>query len=306
MRTRARVTAIPALLASAVVASLPGALRAAAHEGHASPEATGENPWADLGLPEIALAFTSGEVSGMPESLAAGRYLVTITGEPTEEEFAFAPLFLRLSDGMTLEQAMEEAGPNPEAPPAFYYDAAIAGGPAIIAELGATSAVGVIDLTPGEWFVAGSGLQQPPVPFTVTGELPADLPEPKSTVTLTVGEMVITKTAGELAAGENLIKVENIGAQPHFVEIQKVPDGTTAANIEATMRVEMGGTPEAEVLDFADLSIVGFAADQSGGTTQWVTVTLEPGTHAAFCFIADPESGMPHAMMGMYEVFEVQ
>ncbi|HVL23412.1 MAG TPA: hypothetical protein VM450_04960 [Thermomicrobiales bacterium] len=306
MRTRARVTAIPALLASAVVASLPGALRASAHEGHASPEAAGVNPWADLGLPEIALAFTSSEVTGMPESLAAARYLVTITGEPTEEDFYFAPLFLRLPDGMTLEQALAEAGANQVAPPAFYYDAVIAGGPSIVAGKGTTSATGVIDLTPGEWLVAGSVLRQPPVPFTVTGELPDDLPEPESTATLTIGEMTIEQTAGELVAGENLIKIENVGVQPHFVELQKVPDGTTKANIEATLQAEMGGTPEAEVLDFADLSVAGLSADQSGGTTQWVTVTLEAGTHAAMCFIADPESGMPHAMMGMYEVFEIE
>src|SRR5690349_8630800 len=125
MRTRARVTAIPALLSAAVLAQLPGALRAVAHEGHATPEAAGSNPWADLGLPELTLAFTSSEVSGMPESVAAGRYLVTITGEPSAEDFAFSPLFLRLPDGMTLEQAMEEAGANPDAPPAFYYDAVL-------------------------------------------------------------------------------------------------------------------------------------------------------------------------------------
>jgi hypothetical protein len=206
---------------------------------------------------------------------------------------------------MTLEDAMAEAGANPDAPPAFYYDAGLAGGPVLLAGLGTTSAVGVIDLTPGEWFVAGNALRQPPVPFTVTGEMPAELPEPKSTATLTVGEMVITRSAGELVAGENLIKIENIGAQPHFVEIQKVPDGTTKENIEATMQFEMGGTPEAEVLDFADLVFVGMSADQSSGTTQWVSITLGAGTHAAFCFIPDPESGMPHAMMGMYEVFEV-
>jgi hypothetical protein len=309
MNTRMRVTAIPTLLVSGLVAgSLPGVLqRAIAHDEHATPEAAGggKTPWADLGLPEIALAFTSDAVSGMPASVAAGRYLVTITGEPTEEDFAFGPLFMRLPEGMTLDEALAEAGANPDAPPAFYYDSVIAGGPSILAATGATSAVGVIDLTPGEWFVAGNALRQPPVPFTVTGELPAGLPEPESTATLKIGEMVITLTAGELVAGENLVRIENIGAQPHFVEIQKLPEGSTKANVEATLQAEMGGTPEGEVLDFAQIVFVGMSIDQSGGTTQWITVTMEAGTHVALCFVPDPESGMPHAMMGMYEVFEV-
>jgi hypothetical protein len=306
MNTRMRVTAIPTLLVSGMIAgSLPGLLKSAiAHEGHATPEAGG-SVFADLGLPEITLAFTSEAVSGMPESLEAGRYLVNVTGEPSEEDFGFGPLFLQLPEGMTLDDAMAEAGASPEAPPAFYYDSVIAGGPVLLAATGATSAVGVIDLTPGEWFVSGNTLRQPPVPFTVTGEMPAELPEPESTATLTIGEMVITLTAGELVAGENLIRIENIGAQPHFVDLQKVPDGTTKENIEATLQAEMGGTPEAEVVDFANILPVGASTDQSGGTTQWITVTMEAGTHVALCFVPDPETGMPHAMMGMYEVFEV-
>lgn len=306
MRTRARVTAIPALLASAVVASLPGALRASAHEGHASPEAAGVNPWADLGLPELTLTQTADAIEGMPESLEAGRYLLNISGEAGPEDFAIGAMLLRLPDGMTLDEAMAEAGANPEAPPPFYYDSVLAGGAAAVVPAGQTSAVSIVDLPAGTWIVAGQALSRPPVPFTVTGDMPVDLPEPESTATITLDEMSITLTAGTLAVGENLLKVENIGAQPHFVELMKVPDGTTRDNVEAAIQAEMGGTPEGEPLDFEQVAPAVYICEQSTATVVWAPVTLEAATYAAMCWVPDPETGVPHAMSGMHDVFEVR
>ena len=51
---------------------------------------------------------------------------------------------------------------------------------------------------------------------------------------------------------------------------------------------------------------VAFTSDQSGGTVHWAVLSLEPGTYAATCWIPDPETMMPHAMMGMYNVFVVE
>lgn len=308
MNTRARVTTIPAILAAGALASMP-VLKTLAAQGSATPAAspaTVPAAWAELGLPELELQFTSEAVSGMPESVEAGRYLLTIHGQPTPEDYAFGPLFLRIPDDMTLDDLMAAAGEAADAPPDFYYQATIAGGPAIVAATGATSAVGVIDLVPGNWIVAGNALEQPPVPFTVTGEMPATLPEPESNATFTIGEYVINLSAGELTTGENLVKIENIGVQPHFVEVSKVPDGTANENIEATIAGFMGGTPEAEPLAEEDFVTVGTSSDQSGQTTIWTTFTFDqPGTYAALCWIPDPESMMPHAFMGMHTVFEV-
>jgi hypothetical protein len=305
MNTRARVTAVPALLAAGALASLPGFLKTAA-ASQASPAAAEVAAWSALGLPELELHFTSTELTGMPESLEAGRYLVTIHGEPTPDDWAFGTLFLQLPEGMTLDELMAAAAEATDAPPDFYYTAVVAGGPTILATSGETSAVGVIDLPPGEWIAAGAMLVQAPVPFTVTGELPAELPEPESTATFTIGEMVINLSAGELVVGENLVKVENIGAQPHFVNVDKIPDGTTAENVEATIAGFMGATPEAEPLAEEDLVNVAYSNEQAGQTVQWSVMTItEPGTHLATCWIPDPESGMPHAAMGMYTVFEV-
>ena len=43
----------------------------------------------------------------------------------------------------------------------------------------------------------------------------------------------------------------------------------------------------------------------SPGQSAWTDVTFEPGTYAAVCFVFDPETGMPHLMLGMVEVFTV-
>lgn len=305
--TRSRITSIPVLAAGMFAASLPTSLKAFAYQDAGPGAGDVENPFANLGLPGIELQFTSAEVTGMPESIAAGRYLVTIHGEPTPEDWAFGPLFLQLPEGMTMEDLAAAAAEATDSPPEFFYEAMIAGGPVIMAESGVTTAYGVVDLPAGEWIVGGSGLAQPPVPFTVTGEMPADLVEPGSDVTLSIGEMVINQAAGAFVVGANVVKVENIGAQPHFVELSKVPDGTTAENIEAMIATFMGGTPEAEPLAEEDLIVAGFSNDQSGQTVQWVTMTIpEPGTYAATCWIADPETMMPHAAMGMYTIIEVE
>ncbi|MCA9833186.1 MAG: hypothetical protein KC435_04525 [Thermomicrobiales bacterium] len=302
MNTRARITAIPALLAAGVLASLPRALGAAAQES----EATFPTAWDGLDLPEIHLEIVANAISGMPAELEAGRYKVNVSAEPTPEDFTLGPMFGGLPDGLTIDDILDQAAAAPDGIPPAFYEIIIPGAPTIYAPNGETSASGIIDLTPGDWFVAGQLLAQPPVPFTVTGELPTELPEPESTVTFSVGEMVVEITAGELMVGENLVKLENLGAQPHFVELMKAPEGTTIDDVASLFEAMMTGTPVPGGLTFADLGPGGFVSDVSSGQTQWATLNLtQPGTHLAICFVADSASGMPHALMGMYAIVEV-
>jgi hypothetical protein len=304
--SRARLTSIPVLAAGMFAASLPLSLKALAYQEHATAEAI-ETPFADLGLPEIELQFTAADFTGMQESLEAGRYLVIVHGEPAEEDWAMGPMFVQLPEGVTLDDVLAIDPSTLHGPPDWFYDAYVPGGPNVVASTGETTAYGVIDLLPGEWFVAGGELSQPPVAFTVTGDAPADAPEPEANVTLTIGEMVIEVTDGAFVVGQNIVKVENIGAEPHYVELGKVPDGTAAANVDALIMTFTGGIPEAEPLDENDFTLVGYSGDQSGGTTQWVTMTIaEPGTHVAMCWIPDPETMMPHAAMGMYAMIEIE
>ncbi|MBA2759415.1 MAG: hypothetical protein H0U38_06960 [Chloroflexia bacterium] len=62
----------------------------------------------------------------------------------------------------------------------------------------------------------------------------------------------------------------------------------------------------AGALDLADIVPVADSAEQSTDTTMWMPLTLEPGTYVGICFVPDPETGLPHAAMGMYIVFTVE
>lgn len=302
MNTRTRVTSIPALLAAGALASLPGAVKFAAAQhahGDATPAVTAAPAaWTVLGLPELHLSVTADAVEGVPESIEAGRYLLAVEGEAAPDGPPPGVMILQLPEGMTLDEAGAQAQASLDGPPPFYYEALLAGGASVSKS---RPGISIIDLPPGEWIAAGTYFSRPPVPFAVTGELPADLPEPESTATFTLQEMTIEITAGAPVSGENLLKIENLGEQPHFIEIVKVPDGTTAEDAEAWLEADMSGTPVADL----NVELVTTTPDQSGGVIQWATVALEPGTYEALCFVPDPESGMPHAFMGMHTLFTV-
>ncbi len=312
MNTRARVTAIPALIAAGALTALPGVLKtAAAHQDAATPGAVAapEVPaaWADLGLPEINL--TIGEaIEGMPESIEAGRYLVTVTGTPGPEDFAIGATFLQLPEGLAFEDAMAQAGEATDGPPAFFFESIFGGGAAAMVPAGQTSATAIVDLAPGagQWLVLDPSMSRAPIPFEVTGELPTDLAEPESSATIGMGEMYIELNEGSLVAGENLVKLVNEGAQPHFVEFQTVPDGTTNENVGAAIEQFMGATPSAEPVDLESALPAAYLPEQSSDVTVWHALNLEAGTYAVTCWITDPESGMPHAMLGMHNVFVVE
>lgn len=301
LTTRTRITAIPTLLATGAFASLAGPLAAFARQATPVGVVAAPDAWTGLGLPELNLTVGAEGVTGLPESIEAGRYLLTVHGEPPSESAPGGVMFLQLPEGMTLDDAM--AADSSEGPPDFFYDALVPGG-AMITEAG--SSVSIIDLPPGEWVVADSRLTTMPVIVPATGEMPADLPEPESNATFALGEMFIELSEGSLHAGENLIRIVNDGDQPHFVDFNRLPDGTTNEQIAATIEGEMSGTPGADAIDVNDVVFVTSSGDQSSGTTMWMQLTLEAGTYAGICWFPDRETGMPHAAMGMHMVFEVE
>jgi hypothetical protein len=244
----------------------------------------------------------------MPESVEAGRYLLTVTGQPGPEDYAIGAIFMQLPEGLSLDDALAQAGEATDAAPAFFNESIFASGAAALAPAGQTSAVSIIDLAPGagQWIALDPSFARMPVPFAVTGEMPADVVEPEANATIGMGEMYIELNEGSLVAGENLIKVVNEGVQPHFIEVLGVPEGTTNDNITGAIEAEMGATPSAEPVDINAAMPAAYMPEQSEGVVAWHAVTLEAGTYAVMCWITDPETGMPHAMLGMHNVFVVE
>jgi hypothetical protein len=303
----------------------------------ASPAATpaGGSPFADLGLPELDITVSHDGYAGIPDTLDAGRYLVTVTATQDTADFGGGGVAFVQPAGMSGQEfidflgqlqgppdesgvgvaaatpieggiASPAAGSGEQGAPDFYYQSKLAGGS--YSGPGQTTEV-VLDLTPGEWVAWGDDPEAPyqPVAFTVTGEMPTNLTEPQADVTITLGEYVINVTEGELTAGSHIIRVDNVGAQPHFVFGAHAPEGITNADIEAILQADMSGTPAATEYnpetDFQDIFGTG---TQSMGTSQWIYVPDIPaGPLVMLCFFPDQADGLPHALHGMYTIVEV-
>jgi len=292
----------------------------------------------DLGLPTLDITVTAGGYEGVPDSIEAGRYLVTVTASEDVGEFGGGVGFIQPA-GMSGDEFVtmlgEMAGPPdesgvgsaaatpieggvPEAspasgdggemggPPPFFFESAFAGG--AFAGPGESVQV-VLDLTPGDWVAWGDDPSAPwaPIAFEVTGEMPVDLPEPEAGATLVMGEYVIEVAEGELVAGTQVIKVNNIGAQPHFITAGTTTVELTNEDVEAVLQADMTGTPAA--VDFnpdEDFQDSFFTGTQSTGTSQWVEATIDRGNLLMLCFFPDLADGMPHAIHGMYAIVEIE
>jgi hypothetical protein len=294
----------------------------------ATPAAGGGTAFAELGLPEIAVTMTDTAYEGVPSELAAGRYVLSITNALTTMgpgESAGAN-FLQLPEDMTAEAFITEVGSPPATPetadaaaspmaegeeefmlpPPWYYETTMAGGP--YAEAGDTRSA-VIELTAGEWVLWAESPDAPqaPVPVTVTGEAPADQPAVSADLRIEMSEYTFTFPT-PLTAGSYIVELANVGEQPHFLGMGRVPEGTTLDDIMAMFASfeDPMATPAAGGLSFEDIDLVLDTADQSAGVTAWYTAELEPGTYLAVCFVPDPKSGTPHAMLGMTQLVEVE
>jgi hypothetical protein len=278
-------------------------------------EATPASDLASLGLPALDITVTAAGYEGIPAEIAAGRYLVTLTATEDASDFGLGGIGFVQPSGMTADQfltLMEAALGGQQVSPmeqmmlaTALFQSGYAGG--AYTPLGQSVQM-VIDLGPGEWIAWGEDpfVAWEPVVFTVTGEMPADLPEPASTVTLSMGEYVFEVTGGELTAGQHVIRVDNIGAQPHFVESGRTDVAITEADVEAILASFQTGTPAAVDFDIEeDLEDAFRTGALAPGATMWLAADVTEGTYLLTCFFPDAGDLSPHAFHGMYAIIEV-
>lgn len=205
---------------------------------------------------------------------------------------------VRLDSGKTLADLKHELA-MPAAPPTWVH---AVGGPNAVGP-GATDSA-TVDLVPGNYAM----VCYVPIPggvphfakgmiaaFTV-GAAPAGpaaaAPVVDDTIKLTDYAFAITKP---VLAGMQSFEVQNLGGQPHEVEVVRLAPGKTVENLLSWMD-KPAGPPPAEFLG----GVSGFE-----GAPTYFSTNFTPGTYAFICFLPDVKDGKPHFVHGMTKTFTV-
>jgi hypothetical protein len=284
-----------------------------------------------VGLPELRVTATATGYEGVPESTEAGWYLMTLDNQSDGE---VGLEFLAVPPGLTAQEligfiaapapaATPDADATPgstaaqstesSAPPDFYYEVHMPGGP--YAEFAGQTVQAVVELRPGDYVVwAGlPGLPQAPRPITVTAPTtatPAAIPAIQSDLTITMlgsaGDAYYFEYEGQLRPGPQVVQLVNPSDQPHFVVFIRAPGPITQDEALQLLSTPPGGTPPAGLPDPGTLIDAAGSGTQSAGTTQWIVTNLEAGYYIVACFITDPAADhVPHAFEGMIDVIQV-
>jgi hypothetical protein len=132
--------------------------------------------------------------------------------------------------------------------------------------------------------------------LTVTPNTGPGAPEPTADMTVTEVDFAFAPSA-PFTAGHHLIKVVNNGSQPHELELVKLGEGKTMADLAKWGQTYQGPLPGTSL---------GGAAPMMPGMVEYISVDLTPGSYAALCFVPDPtKKNMPHLAEGMVLPFTI-
>jgi hypothetical protein len=242
------------------------------------------------------VTFTAKEYSfDGPDTIPAGLTMFHLTDAGKEMHHLQV---IKLDQGKTftdLQAALKAGGP----PPAWMIPYGGVNPPAPGAT---TTAMQVME--PGNYavvcFVEGAdhvphlakGMARP---LTVTASPNANMTEPTADVTLTLNDYSFTLSK-PLAAGKQLIKVENAAAQSHEVVLVQLAPGKTIEDVGKWV-TDMKGPPPGKPIG----GIPGFPK----GKNAFFEATLEPGDYGMICFVPDAKDGKPHFTHGMMKQFKV-
>lgn len=102
-----------------------------------------------------------------------------------------------------------------------------------------------------------------------------------------------------LEAGQQTIRVNNKGRQPHEVFLARLAPGKGVDDLLASL------APDAPA-DAIDWQALGGISVIESGAHSYFTVDLESGRYALICFAPDHDSGAPHFMLGMSQEIVVE
>ena len=103
------------------------------------------------------------------------------------------------------------------------------------------------------------------------------------------------------------VRVRNNGDSVHLLQLSKVADGVTDAQVQAEYDTLLsGGTPTSDPAGLNSPPTATTGSDAvSPGHASLLSYDLPAGTYLLQCFVADDTTGIPHAFMGMHLIVHV-
>jgi len=232
-----------------------------------------------------------------PDTIAPGMTEVRMVNSGAQEHHL---ILGRLDEGKTVNDVMEMMAKDPNAEPEWLTWEGGAG-----SVLGGDQSASVSDLAPGRYVAfcfipdATDGMKPHAMKGMVKEIIVAGTPNTAPAPTVS-GEIHLTDFAFSpttLAAGTHTLKIVNDGKQTHEIAITRLEDGATAESFLAAFAPGAKGPPPGKPM--------GGNGAISPGKSNYLTVTLTPGTYLLLCFVPDPSDGKPHVMKGMVQTIVV-
>lgn len=255
-------------------------------------------------IPEVSIVGNDYTYDA-PASIEGGLTRINFSNESPAEDHQ-AQLF-RLNDGVSYADFADVLG-DPESTEAdilALVDTA-AGGPGVAA---GGESENVVDLNAGTYaLICLIPSPTDDIPHFAKGmvqelevtEPPEDQPEaPEADVAVGLSDFEFDAPE-TLEAGEMTFDVTNNGPQPHEMAVMRLDEGITTDDALGILsgEVELQGPPP--------FQFAGQVAVLTPGESATTTLDLEPGTYSLLCFVSDPESGAPHAFLGMAQDLVVE
>jgi hypothetical protein len=230
-----------------------------------------------------------------PDTIPAGLTMFHLTGAGKELHHLSVAKLIEGKTYADLQAAFNTGGP----PPAWAVPYGGVNPPAP-----GETAIASIVLEPGNYAVLcwvegpdhkphlAKGMMKP---LTVKESAAANMTEPTADVTMTLNDYSFTMSK-PLAAGRQMIKVENAAAQPHEVVLVQLAPGKTIEDVGKWV-MDMKGPPPGKPIG----GIPGFIK----GKNAFFEATLAPGDYGLICFIPDAKDGKPHYQHGMVQTVKI-
>lgn len=164
----------------------------------------------------------------------------------------------------------------------------------------------VIDLPPGDYvLICGipdaegrphivHGMLRP-LRVTASPSPPASAPPADVTVAATDFAYVLD---GPLVSGPRVLRVRNDGAQAHELVLVRLVEGASTRDFLDAYRPGATANPAGTPIG----GMVGIDPGREG----YLRVDVQPGRYGILCFLAEPVSGEPHFVLGMWLDLEVK